>query len=132
MRDIEWFDENGDTMRQEDWRLLGRPAAVRAPRDAPGRRARELCLLLANNTGEPHSFQLPQPVFNWTLRLNTADPQAADQPVQVPQVAVAAHSVQLLTAAVEAPTVATMVHAAGDSAMQPEKAPRPTPPAATT
>ncbi len=129
VRDIEWFDENGDTMRQEDWqywegRLLCVRRAVRLP-DGPA----QLCLLLANNTADAHTFQLPQPVFEWMLRVDTADLQAVDRPVRELQREVAAHSVQLLTAQVEAPAAAAIVHAA-ESAMQPEKAPRPVMPKA--
>jgi glycogen operon protein len=128
VRDIEWFDENGDTMRPEDWgywegRLLCVRRAVRLP-EGPG----ELCLLLANNTTDQHVFQLPQPLFNWALRVDSASPATAERPIESLQVEVAAHSVQLLTARAEAGTERALVHAVGDAAVQPEKAPRPTPP----
>jgi glycogen operon protein len=128
VRDIEWFDENGDTMRQEDWEYWeGRLLCVRRAVRIDQARA-ELCLLLANNTADQHVFQLPQPLFRWTLRLDTADLLVIDRAVETPQLEVASHSVQLLTAVVEAPGAGAMRHAAGDSAVQPEKAPRPKPP----
>jgi isoamylase len=125
VRDIEWFDENGDTMRQEDWQYWeGRLLCVRRAVRLSEAEA-QLCLLLANNTEDSHVFQLPQPLFDWVLRIDSADPRVIDRAVQEPQLEVAAHSVQLLTARAEAPGGAAMVHAAGESAMQPEKAPRP-------
>ncbi|HTW74066.1 MAG TPA: glycogen debranching protein GlgX, partial [Steroidobacteraceae bacterium] len=125
VRDIEWFDENGDSMRQEDWGYWeGRLLCVRRALRLPDGRA-ELCLLLANNTGDAHRFQLPQPLFGWLLRVDTADPRVIDRPAQEPELEVAAHSVQLLTARTEAPAAAALVHAAADSPLQPERAPRP-------
>jgi glycogen operon protein len=130
VRDIEWFDESGDTMRQEDWGYWeGRLLCVRRAVRIDENRA-ELCLLLANNTADEHEFQLPQPLFEWLLRLDTADLQVIDQAVAASQRKVAAHSVQLLTAVVEAPGSGTLLHAAADSAVQPERVPRPTRPAA--
>ena len=128
VRDIEWFDENGDTMRPEDWgywegRLLCLRRAMRAP-DGRG----ELCLLLINSTPDTHAFQLPQPLFNWMLRVDSADPAIAEHAVEGTQVDVAGYSVQLLTARVEQSAERALVHAAGDAAVQPEKAPRPMPP----
>ncbi len=109
VRDIEWFDENGDSMRPEDWgywegRLLGVRRSMRLP-DGHG----ELCLLLANNTGDQHVFQLPQPLFSWMLRLDSANPALADRPIDAPQIEVAAHSVQLLTARVEGSAEGTLL-----------------------
>ena len=122
MRDIEWFDENGDTMRPEDWRYWeGRLLCVRrAVRLLDGQRAK-LCLLLINSTGEAHAFQLPQPVFRWTLRLDTAADELPDRLIEQPQLEVAPHSLQLLTAVVEAPSPERGLHSAGDSAMQPDQ-----------
>jgi glycogen operon protein len=103
LRDIEWFDENGDTMRAEDWhdpdgRLL---AVRRVVRRRDGRA--EASLLLINNKTLPRSFQLPQPQFAWWLRLDSADIQRSEHEVNQNTVEVAPHSVQLLIAIVEAP-----------------------------
>ena len=84
-----------------------------------------LCLALAGPAWE----QLPQPLFNWALRLDSAVPAIADRAVESLQVEVASHSVQLLTARADASGGRALVHAAGDAAIQPEKAPRPMPPA---
>jgi glycogen operon protein len=129
VRDIEWFDENGDTMRLEDWQHWeGRLLCVRRARRLDDGRA-ELCLLLANNTADAQLFQLPQPVFVWAVRINTADLEVFDRPIERQAVEVAAHSIQLLSVIIEVPTPEAM-HAAADTAIQPEKAPRPTPPKA--
>ncbi|HEX4050947.1 MAG TPA: glycogen debranching protein GlgX [Steroidobacteraceae bacterium] len=129
VRDIEWFDENGDTMRPEDWGYWeGRLLCVRrAMRLADG--SGELCLLLVNSTLETHVFQLPQPLCNWMLRVDSAAPTLAERALESTQVDVAAQSVQLLTALAAQSGERALVHAAHDAAVQPEKAPRPTPPA---
>src|SRR5271165_6892291 len=81
VRDIEWFDENGDTMRLEDWQNWeGRLLCLRRARRLDNGRA-ELCLLLVNNTTNEHLFQLPQPVFEWSVRVDTADLKIVDQPI---------------------------------------------------
>jgi len=100
VRDVEWFDENGDIMRSEDWqnpegRLL---CLRRAARLDPTRV--EVTLVLANNTDSSHTFQLPDPTINWRLRLNSDDPLGADLEITGPAVNVAPHSVQLLAAIV--------------------------------
>ncbi len=131
MRDIEWFDENGDTMRPEDWQnWAGRLLCVRRARRLDDGRA-ELCLLLANNTIDDQVFQLPQPLFEWSVRINTADLQVIDQPVDQPALRVAAQSMQLLSAIIEARAPEAMLHTPADTAIQPEHAVQPTPPKAT-
>jgi len=132
VRDIEWFDENGDTMRLEDWQYWeGRLLCVRRARRLDDRRA-ELCLLLANNTPDELPFQLPQPLVPWLRRIDTADFSCIDQPTDEPSVRVAAQSVQLFSAIVEASAPEWTVHPPADTAMQPESAPLPVPPKAAT
>jgi isoamylase len=131
VRDIEWFDESGDTMRLEDWHYWeGRLLSVRRARRLDDGRA-ELCLLLANNTSDEQVFQLPQPLFRWSVRINTADLKVIDQPINQPAIRVLAQSMQLLSAIVEARAPEAMLHAPADTAIQPEKAPPPTPPKPT-
>lgn len=121
VRDIEWFDESGDTMQQEDWQYTeGRLLCVRRALRLDDSRA-EVSLLLSNNTADMHRFQLPQPNFAWWRRLDSVHSQSVDQAIDQPAVDVAAHSVQLLTAIVEAPPPASFVHQIGDAAMQPEQ-----------
>jgi glycogen operon protein len=123
VRDIEWFDENGDTMRQEDWQDPdGRLLSVRrVVRRRDGRA--EASLLLINNQAGARSFQLPQPQFAWWLRLDSADVQRADHEVDQSAIEVASQSIVLLTAIVEAPSPDGLLHAASDTAAQPTPAP---------
>ncbi|MGA8706377.1 MAG: glycogen debranching protein GlgX [Steroidobacteraceae bacterium] len=121
VRDIEWFDENGDVMRPEDWQYTqGKLLCVRRAARIDAQRA-EVSLLLINTNGDAHAFQLPQPVFRWTLRLDTAADELPDRLIEQPQLEVAPHSLQLLTAVVEAPSPERGLHSAGDSAMQPDQ-----------
>ncbi len=131
VRDIEWFDENGDTMRPEDWQTWeGWQLCVRrAQRLDDGRT--ELCLLLANNTNDDQIFQLPQPLFPWRLRVDTADLNMVDQPIDQGTVRVAAQSMQLLSAVVEGCAGEAMLHTPADTQIQPENVPQPTPPHST-
>jgi glycogen operon protein len=127
VRDIEWFDESGDIMRPEDWQYTeGRLLSVRRARQLDEGRV-EVSLLLTNNTSDSHSFQLPEPRFQWWLRLNTADVQTSDQQIDRPAIDVAAHSVQLLTAiapvaAASVPTPASPGKAAAPEASSSEPA----------
>jgi hypothetical protein len=63
---------------------------------------------------------LPQPQLRWTLRLDTANAALADRDLDRPQVEVAAHSLQLLTATVQAPAPKIIVHELEDTAVQPQ------------
>jgi glycogen operon protein len=121
VRDIEWFDESGDIMRDEDWQYTeGRLLSVRRARRLDAGRV-EVSLLLTNNTSDLHSFQLPDPRFRWQLRLNTAEVHSTDQEIEHAAIDVAPHSVQLLTAIVAA-TVANDVPVAISNPALPESA----------
>jgi hypothetical protein len=63
--------------------------------------------------------------LRWCLRLDTADGTLDDRFFERPQVEVAAHSLQLLSAVVEVRSPDAVVHAAGDCAVQPQLAPQP-------
>ncbi len=112
VRDIEWFDDSGDTMRSEDWQFPeGRLLCVRRAARLDDSQV-ELTLLLANNTTDMHVFQLPDPAFPWWLRLDSAEAHTAARLLDRSSVEVAAHSVQLLTAiaassAADAPAAST-------------------------
>ncbi|MGC1389000.1 MAG: glycogen debranching protein GlgX [Steroidobacteraceae bacterium] len=131
VRDIEWFDENGDTMRPEDWQTWeGWQLCVRRAQRLDDRQT-ELCLLLANNTNDDQIFQLPQPLFPWRMRVDTADLNMVDQPIEQGTVRVAAQSVQLLSAVVEGCAGEALLHTPADTQIQPENVPQPTPPPST-
>jgi glycogen operon protein len=100
VRDVEWFDENGDIMRGEDWQQAqGRLLCLRRALRLDEARA-EITLLLTNNTAEARAFQLPDPPFEWWLRLNSDEPHGAEVQMQSASVQVAPHSVLLLTASI--------------------------------
>jgi glycogen operon protein len=120
VRDIEWFDEGGDTMRQDDWhdwngRLL---CLRRALRHRDGRV--EISLVLINNTPLVQTFQLPQPQFQWCLLLDSAEVQSTDREVNRTTIEVAGQSLQLLITSIAAPAVEPVVHMPGDVAAQPD------------
>jgi glycogen operon protein len=119
VRDIEWFDENGDVMRPEDWGYTeGRLLCVRRALRLDEVKA-EVSLILINSSPEARGFQLPQPQFRWCLRLDTASGALIDRDIDRAQLEVAPHTLLLLTAVVEAPSPATAVHTASDTAVQP-------------
>jgi len=120
LRDIEWFDENGDVMRPEDWQYTeGRLLCVRRAARLDDARA-EVSLLLINTTSDTHGFQLPQPQLRWCLRVDTATGALVDRDLDTSQLEVAPHSVQLLTSVVEAASPEGVVHTVGDTAVQPQ------------
>ena len=120
VRDIEWFDENGDVMRSEDWQYTeGKLLCVRRAARIDAACA-EISLLLINTNSDAHMFQLPQPQCQWQLRLDTATGAPIDRAIDQSQLEVAGHSLQLLTAVLEAPSPGA-VHTAGDTAMQPDQ-----------
>jgi isoamylase len=111
-------------MRPEDWHYTeGRLLCLRRALRLDEARA-EVSLLLINTTADVHAFQLPQPLLHWCLRLNTADGKLLDRNIEGSHVELAPHSLQLLTAVVEAPSPEGMVHTAGDTAVQPILPPR--------
>jgi hypothetical protein len=83
--------------------------------------------MLINASPEARGFQLPQPQFRWRLRLDTASGAMIDREIDRPQLEVAPHSLQLLTALVEAPSPASGVHSVSDTAVQPGMIRRPEP-----
>jgi isoamylase len=103
LRDIEWFDERGRAMRPEDWEYWeGRLLSLRRAQRLDAEHA-EVTLLLINNSATSFTFELPAPPLPWVLRLDSAQPQQSEQRLEAASLEVAAHSVQLLSAAVNAP-----------------------------
>jgi isoamylase len=120
IRDIEWFDEKGKTMRPEDWQYgEGRLLCVRRAVRLEDERT-EISLLLINNTADPYAFELPQPTLPWVAHLDSAHPEVADRDLADTRLEVEARSVQLLTAIVAAEVSEALVHAQEDSAPEPE------------
>jgi isoamylase len=119
IRDIEWFDENGQVLRIEDWQYTeGRLLCVRRALRIDEARA-EVSLLLINTSAAARVFELPQPWFDWWLRVNTAKAAVAEHRLEQPRVEVEAHSLQVLTATMDTPTPRVIVHDLDDTAVQP-------------
>jgi isoamylase len=121
IRDIEWFDERGKTMRPEDWqfgegRLLSVRRAVRLEDETT-----EISLLLINNTGDLHGFSLPQPSLPWIARIDSAHPELDDHALEGTGVNVEAHSARLLTVIVAVQPADTVVLSQEDAAPEPEE-----------
>ena len=97
LKEITWFDEHGQLMNEESWRepeartLVLRRAAKHA-RDV------EVVLLLLNAGDSDVQFTLPAPRYAWTQALDSADPSAAEQPIEGEQVGVGAKAAKLLVA----------------------------------
>jgi isoamylase len=122
IRDIEWFDEKGKTMRPEDWQYgEGRLLCVRRSVRLEDERT-EISLLLINNTGDLHSFELPQPKLPWVARLDSAYPQLQERDIDAPSLEIEGRSVQLLTTIVVAEQPQTLLHSEQDSATEPDEA----------
>jgi glycogen operon protein len=120
IRDIEWFDEKGKTMRPEDWQFAeGRLLCVRRAVRLEDERT-EISVLLINNTGDQHRFALPQPSLPWVARIDSADPQRLECDLDAQSVEVEARSVQLLTALLAAQPPQPIVHGEEE-----ERAPEP-------
>ena len=93
IRDVDWFDERGETMEQEDWEFVaGRLLALRRAT------AREATLLLVNGDVQDRAFVLPPPALPWRRVLDSAEPARGEEDLETTQVPVAARSVQLLVA----------------------------------
>ena len=119
VRDIEWFDEKGTTMRPEDWQYgEGRLLCVRRAVRLEDERT-EVSLLLINNTGDLHAFTLPRPSLPWVARIDSAHPELMDKPISIEGIDVEAHSVQLLTAVLAAEQPELLVHPPEDAPPQP-------------
>jgi glycogen operon protein len=113
VRDIEWFDERGLTLRAEDWGYYeGRLLAVRRAERLDETHT-ELTLLLFNSTADTYKFELPPPAVHWRLRLDTAAPDATMREIDSATVEVGAHSVHLLAAIVEGAPPDNLPAAAG-------------------
>ena len=97
IRDVDWFDERGKAMTQDDWdypqgRLLVLRRAQAAERV-------EVTLLLVNGDAADREFVLPQPALAWRLRLDSAAPDRDGEAIEADaRVQVSARSVQLLVA----------------------------------
>lgn len=96
--DIAWFDQFGNAMSPDAWgEAEARTLTLRrAVASADG--SLDVVLILLNADSSAHVFSLPGPSLEWCVVLDTAMPDADERPHGDGPVAVAAHSVVLLTA----------------------------------
>lgn len=99
VHDVDWFDEKGQLLEPADWENPEARALAmrRATTHRDGRI--ELVALLLNGSEQPLDFQ-PPGAFAWTLRLDSADVETDERPVEGP-VSVGAHAAVILTALAE-------------------------------
>jgi glycogen operon protein len=98
LKDIAWYDQHGHAMTPEAWdEPEARTLTLRRATAAPDGSA-DVTLLLLNADSAVHDFLLPQPLLDWCVVLDSADPEAEEYPVNGESVPVAAHSVVLLAA----------------------------------
>ncbi|MBI0435153.1 glycogen debranching protein GlgX [Roseomonas sp. KE0001] len=97
--DTAWFDEAGDPLMEEDWHdAEARLLALRRATAGGASDQVEVTLLLVNGTAAAHRFRLPEPALAWSLALDSARPDDAEQPIAGSEVTVSGRSVQLLVA----------------------------------
>ncbi|KGF69186.1 glycogen debranching protein [Hoeflea sp. BAL378] len=79
--DIDWFDERGEHLSEEDWNNAeGRALVMRRCRRKPDGSI-ETVTLLMNSSGDTLTFRLPPPDLHRTLVIDSADPEAAEAEV---------------------------------------------------
>jgi glycogen operon protein len=96
--DIAWFDEQGRGISPEAWNDPAQRTLVlrRAARTDDG--TIPVLTLLLNPTEERRPFQLPPPAMKTSILIDTAMPEAPEQPLTETTVVVSAHSAVLLLA----------------------------------
>jgi glycogen operon protein len=93
--DIDWFDERGEGLSDEDWQNAAGKALVmrRVHRREDGEI--EAVTMLMNASSEPMTFRFPPPQLERLLVLDSADPKAPERQVEG-EVEVQAHAVVLV------------------------------------
>jgi glycogen operon protein len=99
--DIAWFDEQGGVIPPGDWNDPEHRTLIlrRASRSNDG--TIPVLTLLLNPTGDDCLFRLPPPAMNTSVLIDTAAPEAPEQPLTEETMTVSAHSAVLLLAAIE-------------------------------
>ena len=79
--DIDWFDERGEHLSEDDWHNPeGRALVVRRTRRKKNGDL-EAVTMLMNGSHEPLVFHLPPPLLSRFLVIDSADPQAPERAV---------------------------------------------------
>ncbi|NKF23108.1 glycogen debranching protein GlgX [Solimonas marina] len=102
VRDVFWFDEDGKDLTEDDWnnpnaRLLG----LRRVGPAADDDTVEVVVALFNADGAAFRFELPPPMLDYRLLLDSNDPSSTELHAIDGSVELAGHSVMLLAARTE-------------------------------
>jgi isoamylase len=101
LSDIAWFDADGAEIPDDSWKNPERRLLCLRRAAAEGEGAAEVLTLLLNPTAEDQYFILPMPAAPGRILIDTAQPDAADMPVEDGKVGVRAHSAVLIHSTVE-------------------------------
>jgi glycogen operon protein len=103
LRDIDWFDERGETIADDDWHNPEGRALIlrRVCRDADGKVT--ATALLLNASSAELEFHLPGEL-GWTVLIDSADPAVRNIPVGGMSYTVAPHAAVIAAASVAATT----------------------------
>ena len=96
LNEIGWFDAQGNGMSDATWHdennhTLALRRAARIGNDV------EVLLLLMNAGAEDANFTLPQPGYEWSIAVDSAEPDAPDRKVENGALSVGSRSAVLLT-----------------------------------
>ncbi|MGN6377238.1 MAG: glycogen debranching protein GlgX [Sphingomonas sp.] len=79
--DIDWFDERGEHLSEEDWHNSeGRALVMRRVRRRSDDSLQAVTMLM-NGSAEPLTFKFPAPLLDRHLVIDSADPQAPERAV---------------------------------------------------
>jgi glycogen operon protein len=98
LHDTQWFGQDGQPISPEAWRdPISKTFAMLRADSAPDDTV-DTVLLMVNADSAPQPFTLPTTVQNWSLVLDSANPEAEERPLEKSEtvVAVGARSVVLL------------------------------------
>jgi glycogen operon protein len=97
IRDVGWFDTNGAAISSDGWadphcHVLALRRAVATSS------AVDVTLLMLNASQRDWEFIYPKPDLNWSLKIDSADPDGASRSAEKERTLVSAHGAVLLTA----------------------------------
>ena len=93
--DIDWFDERGEHLTEEDWHnVAGKALMMRRVRRREDGRLEAVAMLM-NGSSEALTFNLPTPGIDRLLVIDSADPQAPEREIGA-EVEVKGHAVVLV------------------------------------
>jgi len=93
--DIAWFDPAGGQISDDSWNNPGEHRLVLRRAARGDDRGISILTAFFNATGEDHRFRLPPPGLPTRLLLNSANPDAEENDIEIEEIVVGAHSVVL-------------------------------------